>query len=155
MLATIIRSMSPSAAWRSRGGCVLVLMMMPAFAGCASAAGSGDTFILPPPADHDGPDVKAQPVPGVDVRPLDSGAVAPSPVDPAGPTVPHRTVAIVASAEQDLWRRALASDDPEVTKIYLLRYPAGRHLVDAKVRFRDLLAALGERRRLEWRREQG
>ena len=74
---------------------------------------------------------------------------------PAGPTVPHRTVAIVASAEQGLWRRALASDDPEVTKLYLLRYPAGRHLVDAKVRFRDLLAALGERRRLEWRREQG
>jgi hypothetical protein len=199
MIMTVVRAASKSALKVSVGLHLLAfLALIPAFAGCASAASSEDTFILPPPADHDGPNVTAQPVPAVEVRPIEGSAVMPGPVgrsdlgDPAEPIQqpapvaqvdpepvavlppteemvardvppPHVLVTQVQAAptpnrvgpEHALWHRALVSDNPELTKIYLLRYPDGRHVAEAKVRFRDLLFDLGERRRLEWRQRQG
>lgn len=156
MRVAVFHSDPASAAWRSRAAGVLaLLLLMPGFAGCAAAAEPDDTFILPPPADHDGPNVKAQPVPGVEVRPLESSPGPPASADTTGPSAPRDAVTVAVNSEQAVWRRALASDNPELTKVYLLLYPSGRHVADAKDRFRDLLVALGERRRLEWRQRQG
>lgn len=158
MFVTVFHLGSSPATRQSRAACILaLLLLMPGFAGCASAAEPDDSFILPPPPDHDGPNVKAQPVPGVELRPLESSAAEPpAPSGTTGPAAPRDSVTVItAHSEQIVWRRALASDNPELTKVYLLRYPAGRHVADAKDRFRDLLVALGERRRLEWRQRQG
>lgn len=130
-------------------------------------------FVLPMPADHDGPRVAAQPVDDVEKRPLAAAApllavpapvpdVAPLPVDavmpldvpvlslPApAPLLPATAASQPTADDADtaMWRQADAAGDAEAVKVYLLTYPRGRHVAAAKERFRELLDALSDRRR--------
>jgi len=110
-------------------------MPLPVSAETAIATGEGASeFILPAPADQDGPAVTAQPVAGVEEQELMAPAVS---------TDPEAPVAMAAvDADTAFWRQADASNDPEKVKVYLLTYPRGHHVAAAKVRFRDLLNAL-------------
>jgi len=114
---------------------VLGLMPLPVSAETTIATGKGASeFILPAPADQDGPAVTAQPVAGVEKQELMA------PTAPADPATPVAMAAV--DADTAFWRQADASNDPEKVKVYLLTYPRGHHVAAAKVRFRDLLNAL-------------
>ena len=116
-------------------GLVLGLMPLPVSAETTIATGAGASeFILPVPADQDGPAVTAQPVAGVEEQELMAPAVS------ADPEAPVAMAAI--DADTAFWRQADASNDPEKVKVYLLTYPQGHHVAAAKIRFRDLLNAL-------------
>ncbi len=114
----------------------LGLMPLPTAAAAVTGEG-GAEFILPAPADQNGPEVTAQPVAEVEAQELLAPAV------PADPKVP--VVMAVTDADTAFWRQADASNDPEKVKVYLLTYPRGRHVAEAKVRFRELLNALSVR----------
>lgn len=115
-----------------------------------------DTFVLPAPEDQDGPAVTARPVASVEERTLDPVSVAPDDFDamitlgpvPVAP-VRVRTAAVVADTaptgsdpETVMWRRADASGDAERVKVYMLTYPHGRYVEQAKARFVALLRAM-------------
>jgi hypothetical protein len=120
-------------------GMFLVVGLAPLHA-CALSTpterGNASEFILPAPADHDGPAVSAQPVVGVEQQRLDESSA------PAKPAAANDG----ADADTAMWREADASDNAETVKVYLLTYPQGRHVDAAKARFRDLLSALSPRR---------
>ncbi len=115
----------------------LALGLMPVPAAAAMTGEGAAEFILPAAADQNGPDVTAQPVAEVEEQEM---SVPAAPADPEAPVV---TAAI--DADTAFWRQADASNDPEKVKIYLLTYPQGRHVAEAKVRFRELLSALSAR----------
>lgn len=107
----------------------LGLMPLPAAAETATETGEGAAeFILPAAADQNGPEVTAQPVAEVEEQELSAPVV----------------VAAI-DADTAFWQQADASNDPEKVKVYLLTYPQGRHVAEAKVRFRELLNALSVR----------
>jgi hypothetical protein len=112
------------------------LMPLPTVAAAVTGEG-GVEFILPTPADQNGPEVTAQPVAEVEEQELLAPAAS---TDPKVPVV-----MAVIDADTAFWRQADASNDPEKVKIYLLTYPRGRHVAEAKVRFRELLSALSVR----------
>ena len=116
----------------------LGLMPLPAAAETTAMTGAGASeFILPVPADQDGPAVTAQPVAEVEEQELTA---------PAPPTDPEAPVVMAAiDADTAFWRQADASNDPEKVKVYLLTYPRGHHVAAAKIRFRELLDALSTR----------
>lgn len=115
----------------------LAIGLMPLPAAAAVTGEGGAEFILPAPADQNGPEVTAQPVAEVEEQEL---------VAPAAPADSKEPVVMaVTDADTAFWRQADASNDPEKVKVYLLTYPWGRHVAEAKVRFRELLSALSVR----------
>ncbi|HBT43116.1 MAG TPA: hypothetical protein DIW51_17060 [Rhodospirillaceae bacterium] len=115
----------------------LALGLMPLPTAAAVTGEGGVEFILPAPADHNGPEVTAQPVAEVEQQELMAPAAS------ADSKVP--VVMAVIDADTAFWRQADASNDPEKVKVYLLTYPRGRHVAKAKVRFRELLSGLSVR----------
>ena len=115
----------------------LAMGLMPLPTTAAVTGEGGGEFILPAPADQNGPEVTAQPVAEVEQQELLAPAAS------ADPKVP--VVMAVIDADTAFWRQADASNDPEKVKVYLLTYPRGRHVAEAKVRFRELLSALSVR----------
>ncbi|HBC09540.1 MAG TPA: hypothetical protein DC046_18430, partial [Rhodospirillaceae bacterium] len=116
----------------------LGLMPLPAAAETTVMTGvEALEFILPAPADQDGPAVTAQPVAGVEEQEL---------LAPATPAAREAPVVMAGTdADTAFWRQADASNDAEKVKVYLLTYPQGHHVAAAKVRFRELLSALSAR----------
>ncbi|MEP0339165.1 MAG: hypothetical protein ABJ388_10755 [Alphaproteobacteria bacterium] len=115
----------------------LAMGLMPLPTTAAVTGEGGVEFILPAPADQNDPEVTAQPVAEVEQQELLAPAAS------ADPKVP--VVMAVIDADTAFWRQADASNDPEKVKVYLLTYPRGRHVAEAKVRFRELLSALSVR----------
>lgn len=132
----------------------VVMTPVAAVAEAGSEDDIGGTFVLPMPQDQDGPTVTARPVAAVEQSILDDVATEPNDFDALVTLTPvpvrqEAAVVVVAEAspvaedaETAMWRQADASGDAERVKVYMLTYPQGRYLDEAKARFVALLRAI-------------